>query len=45
MHAFSVWWTHLTWSQSALVVAVAVVVYCAAFLAATARFSWNEPRR
>ncbi len=45
MHALEFWWTHLTWSQAALVVAIAVVVYCAAFLTATARFPWNEPRR
>ena len=44
MHAFSVWWTYLTWSQAALVVAIAAVVLSAAFLAATARFPWNEPR-
>ena len=44
MHALEFWWTHLTWSQAALVVAIAVVVYCAAFLTATARFPWNEPK-
>ena len=44
MHAFSLWWASLTWSQAALVVAVAIVVFSAAFLAATARFPWNEPR-
>jgi hypothetical protein len=38
------WFASLTWSQAALVVAVAVVVFSAAFIAATARFPWNEPR-
>ncbi len=45
MHAFSVWWASLTWSQAMLVVAVVMVIASAAFLAATARFPWNEPRR
>ena len=44
MHAFSLWWAALSWSQSALVVAIVVVVVSAAFIAATTRFPWNEPR-
>ena len=45
MHALEFWWTHLTWSQAGLVVAVVAVVASTAFLTATARFPWNEPRR
>ena len=44
MHAFSLWWASLSWSQAALVVAVVATVLSAAFLAASARFPWNEPR-
>ena len=44
MHAFSLWWAALSWSQSALVVAVVATVLSAGFLAAAARFPWNEPR-
>ena len=44
MHAFSLWWAALSWSQSALIVAIVVVVVSAAFIAATAFFPWNEPR-
>lgn len=44
MHAFSLWWAALSWSQAALVVATVVVVVSAAFLVDCARFPWNEPR-
>lgn len=44
MHAFSLWWAALSWSQSALIVAVVATVLSAGFLAACARFPWNEPR-
>ena len=44
MHAFSLWWASLTWSQAALALAVVVTVSSAGFLAATQRFPWNEPR-
>ena len=44
MHAFSLWWASLSWSQAALVVAVVATVLSAGFLAATAYFPWNEPK-